>query len=224
MTPNPSTKARRRLGAALCAAVLAALGLTVAGCGSKPGTPAVASLGKASTTTTTTPAPGASVTPADKHKLGMAFSACMRTHGVPNFPDPTSQGGLVINSQSGIDPSSASFQKAQQACQKLLPNGGQPTAAQQAKARSQLLAYSACMRSHGVPDFPDPVFQGARASLKVTAGNGLNPNSPQFQKAQQACQSVLPGAPVGSRSAGKAAVTSSGGGAKSTGGAVIGIG
>ncbi len=82
------------------------------------------------------------------------FAACMRKNGEPSFPDPNAQGQITVN----IDPGSAQFQKAQQACRKLLPNGGAPSPAQQAKARRASLAFSACMRSHGEPNFPDPQF------------------------------------------------------------------
>ena len=87
----------------------------------------------------------------------MKLSACMRSNGVPNFPDPNAQG--VIQG-SGIDPNSPAFQKAMQTCQKLTPNGGKPTPAQQAQAKAQALKMSECMRSHGVSNFPDPGSSG----------------------------------------------------------------
>jgi hypothetical protein len=125
------------------------------------------------------------------------FASCMRSHGVPGFPDPNAQGAISVSSASGIDPGSQQFQHAQQACQKLLPNGGQPSPAQQAQMRTQALAFSACMRSHGVPNFPDPQFSsGGRVTMKLTAGSGgsgIDPSSPQFQAAQKACQKDLPG-------------------------------
>ena len=48
-------------------------------------------------------------------------------------------------------------------------------------------AFSKCMRSHGVPLFPD-----SRADGKSSPGSGVDPNSPQFQRAQAACRSLLP--------------------------------
>jgi len=124
---------------------------------------------------------------------GIAFSRCMRSHGVPNFPDPNGQGAITFGSSDGIDPSSPQFQSAQKSCQKLLPHGGAPTPAQQAKAQAAMLRYSACMRSHGVPKFPDPNFSGGRISLRIDSKNGIDPQSPQFQSAQKACQANLPG-------------------------------
>jgi hypothetical protein len=124
---------------------------------------------------------------------GPKFSACMRSHGVPNFPDPNGQGSITFGSSDGIDPGSPQFQSAQKACQKLLPNGGAPSPAQQAKAQAATLRFSACMRSHGVPKFPDPSFSGGRISLRINASSGIDPQSPQFQAAQKACQGSLPG-------------------------------
>jgi len=53
----------------------------------------------------------------------LKFAGCMRTHGVPNFPEPSSQGNTFIQSGSGINPNSAAFQSAFAACQKYLPAG-----------------------------------------------------------------------------------------------------
>ncbi len=126
----------------------------------------------------------------------LAYAQCMRSHGVANFPDPNGQG--VIRG-SGIDPGSASFRAADKDCRHLLPNGGQPSAAQQAKALAQALKYSQCMRSHGITDFPDPQSQaggGISISLRAGPGSDLNPQSPQFQAAQKACQGLM-GGPFG---------------------------
>jgi hypothetical protein len=185
------------------------LGLLAAGCGGGGPAPSVASLGTTSTPTKTgsnsTPSGGAGGSSPQTSSGGggggtmsitgnvqeMAkFAACMRQNGEPSFPDPNAQGQI----STSINPGSAQFQKAQQACRKMLPNGGTPSPAQQAKARRATLAFSACMRSHGEPNFPDPQFgAGGRVSLKISAGSGLDPRSPQFQAAQKACQKNLPG-------------------------------
>jgi hypothetical protein len=114
----------------------------------------------------------------------------MRRNGVPSFPDPNAQGQISAN----IDPGSAQFEQAQQACRKLMPHGGTPSPAQQEQSRRSALAFSACMRSHGEPKFPDPQFgSGGSVRLKISVGSGVDPGSPQFQAAQKACQSDLPG-------------------------------
>jgi hypothetical protein len=52
------------------------------------------------------------------------------------------------------------------------------------------------MRSHGVTNFPDPTTPGGGVSLRVNAGpGGVDPSSPGFQSAQNACASLQPGGP-----------------------------
>jgi hypothetical protein len=121
---------------------------------------------------------------------GAKFSACMRKHGVTNFPDPNGQGLITIHSGEGIDPGSPAFRSARTTCDKLLPNGGQPTPAQIAQQQQKLLAFSACMRAHGIKDFPDPSNGGLR--IHVQPGSDIDPSNPTFQKAQQACKGNLP--------------------------------
>jgi hypothetical protein len=52
------------------------------------------------------------------------------------------------------------------------------------------------MRAHGVPNFPDPSGGGG---IHIQAGSGINPQSPAFQTAQQACAKLLPGGGPGSQ-------------------------
>lgn len=46
----------------------------------------------------------------------LAFARCMRAHGVPNFPDPTSSSGAQAGAPDGIDPQSPAFQSAARVC------------------------------------------------------------------------------------------------------------
>lgn len=186
---------------------LAAFGLLAAGCGGGGGSPGIASVAGDTTPVTTTaqsgPSLGAGKLPSGvgsgHFQIGMRvgnaadgakFSACMRKHGITNFPDPNSQGVITISSGMGIDPGSPRFQSARTACDTLLPNGGQPTPAQIAQAQKQMLTFSACMRAHGLKDFPDPSNGGLR--IQDHPGSDLDPSNPTFQKAQQACQKDLP--------------------------------
>jgi hypothetical protein len=121
------------------------------------------------------------------------FAACVRSHGEPNFPDPNAQGQFSMSAVTagGIDPRSPQLGRAVQACEKDLPKGG-PAAlspAAQAKARQQVLAFSACMRSHGVPNFPDPPSGGQ--AIRILPGSGIDPQSPQYQRATTSCQKYL---------------------------------
>ena len=183
--------------------LLLVLGVTVAGCGSGSKSPGVASLGGSATTTSSSQGSASSgggggfSTGKGGSRQGfhvamngsLKFSQCMRAHGVSNFPDPNGQGQIGIDSSTGIDPRSPTFQSAQKACRKLLPNGGQPTPQQLAKAKQSALAFSACMRKHGVKDFPDPDFSGGgvKMTLGGKPGSDLDPNNPTFRKAQAAC-------------------------------------
>jgi hypothetical protein len=123
----------------------------------------------------------------------LAYSECMRSHGIKSFPDPNSQGGISISGRpgSGIDPNSPQFKAADQACRKLLP-GTKLNPAQQAANEAKALQYSECMRTHGIPDFPDPNGQGGIA-IRVRPGSDLDPKNPRFQAANNACQHLMPG-------------------------------
>jgi hypothetical protein len=177
-----------------------ALGLALAGCGGSSSSPGVAHVG---TTSASSPAGGSGggtpespETSATVQKEMVKFSQCMRTHGEPEFPEP-SEGGIHIESHNGHgpNPESPRFQAAEKACSRYAPQKLAPSPAQQAKMQEQALKFSECMRSHGVPNFPDPKFSGGgtRVRLKVGGAGGLDPSSPQFQAAQKACQSNLPG-------------------------------
>ena len=83
-----------------------------------------------------------------------AFSACMRSHGVANFPDPGADGRIRI--PPAIDDRLPTVRAAYRACQSLAPSESSLTGQGGTMSQEQLLAFAACMRSHGVPAFPDP--------------------------------------------------------------------
>jgi hypothetical protein len=120
-----------------------------------------------------------------------AYSSCMRSHGVPSFPDPNAQGKLYLKVTKGsaLDPRTPQFQAAAAACKALAPR--QTTSASDAQLSAQGLQFAACMRSHGVPNFADPQISGGH--FMMTLPKGIDPNSPRFQSAQQACRSLMPG-------------------------------
>jgi hypothetical protein len=72
---------------------------------------------------------------------------------------------------------------------------GSPAAGSAATLQREVLAYAACMRSHGVPmpNLPAPAsLPRNKPTAQPAAVNGPDPDSPQFEAAQQACQSLLP--------------------------------
>ena len=114
----------------------------------------------------------------------------MRAHGVSDFPDPTvgSNGLPSWTFDAGnVSPQSPAFRAAHQVCKNDLPDllG---TSAEKAAANAAALKYATCMRSNGVPNFPDPNGQGL-IQIKNATGS-LEPSSPQFQKAEAACKSL----------------------------------
>jgi hypothetical protein len=116
----------------------------VAGTGSTSSTSAVA--GAAVTTLPSAASP---------QEQALEFAECMRSHGIADFPDPSSGGGFTFNADPGIV-HGPHFQAAQNACQKYMPPGpgsGPPPSAQ---AMAQMLKVSQCMRRHGISNFPDP--------------------------------------------------------------------
>jgi hypothetical protein len=130
----------------------------------------------------------------------LRYAACMRKHGVPNFPDPSASRGFTIP----MDRSSPAWGAAQATCRKLLPYGGPPgpdsATHPSAQALASMLRVSQCMRRHGIREFPDP---GSRLPLHpparsvITDMSGVIPvfpptlvmnfRSPAFAQAEATC-------------------------------------
>jgi len=142
-----------------------------------------------------------------REQAALAYARCMRSHGVPDFPDPDSNGNFHLgNDQQGggskgsgsssggsQEPNSVSSQEtaANQVCNHLLNVGTQLNAAQTQHTLRQLVKYAQCMRAHGVPNFQDP--HPTNGGIGVPSGfgfdmTGIDMHSPQFQSASQACQ------------------------------------
>jgi len=161
-----------------------AFSLLAAGCGGG-GSPRVANVAtstSAATTTTTT-------------QSGLlAFSQCMRSNGMPNFPDPQRfVGGNVKLTIHQLAPSQA----AMSACGHLLPTNGssgpQETAQQQRTRLADELSFARCMRSHGVTRFPDPTAQG-QLTVEMVQAQGIDLHSPAVLQAVQTCLPASHGA------------------------------
>ncbi|MGO9899940.1 MAG: hypothetical protein ACLP0J_09650 [Solirubrobacteraceae bacterium] len=118
------------------AAIMSAMAIAACGSSSKPSSP--------------------SKSASNLEAAGISFADCMRSHGVPNFPDPSSAGGGVQFSGYGINSQSPAFRSAQSACQKLMPGGIGAPVGVSATRIGQGLKIAACMRAHGLRTFPDP--------------------------------------------------------------------
>lgn len=203
---HPTAAARARRVTMLALATLA-IGVLAAGCGGSSKSPTAATVAGASappSSTTSTDAATSTGTPATvAGSPGLAFAECMRSNGVPNFPDPSPGRGLLFQMGDGINPASPAVKAAQAKCRKLLP-GGPPgpgsTTHPSAQTLAKLLKIAVCMRQHGIRQFPDPRtsvpsnlnpaaydeitdFDGAILLFPVT----INLQSPAYKQALAAC-------------------------------------
>ncbi len=128
----------------------------------------------------------------------LAFSRCMRSNGVPNFPDPDANtSNAKVSSAQQLGVSSSQLQAAENACQHLLPRGAND---QFPPAEVQLLLpgmrrFSECMRSHGVPNWPDPTTDSQGRPVFDLSDAGFSrqeAHSPQLSTPTNECQHLLP--------------------------------
>jgi hypothetical protein len=158
---------QRRAGAAILVTALAGIAVLAAACGGGP------------------PADAGSGTGQTPYQQALAYTRCMRAHSDPGFPVPNSRGLFP-------HPAGPQYQSASRACGYLLPS--QPlTAAQKQEHVRQALKFSACMRSHGVPSFPDPIIVRGGTAVGLEPPRGIDSNSPQFQAAVRSCREFEPG-------------------------------
>jgi hypothetical protein len=188
----------------------------VAGCGGSSGSPSVASTGGAATaaasgaTTSASRTTSAGAAASAGASTALAFARCMRTDGVPNFPDPSPGRGLEFPAVADIDRSSPAFRTAQAKCRKLLPGGGPPgpgsTTHPSAKTLAKLLRIARCMRRHRISQFPDPrtsVPSNLAGISDITDFDGaillfpstMNLQAPAYRQALVACDAPPLGLP-----------------------------
>jgi hypothetical protein len=116
---------------------------------------------------------------------------------VSRFPDPTSAGVIPKVTLQQLGVGSAALQLAQAACKNLLPSALQPGPPSQAELRqawSNSLRFARCMRSHGVPGWPDPTGDSSdsdRPNFNLPVG--LDLNSPRITDRIRACEPLLDG-------------------------------
>jgi hypothetical protein len=160
--------------------------------GGAPDSPHVASLQTSTTAKSrhgglsTTTAPKAS----NATRLMDEWAACMRDNGDPEQTDPTNHeyGVINITMPDGVSqtlssqvhgttgPCSQYELDAENALRAANPVAPPPT-------QAQLVQYVDCMRTHGVPNFPNA---GPNGETNFRAA-GVDPNSPSFQNANQIC-------------------------------------
>ncbi|MFD4510166.1 hypothetical protein [Streptomyces sp. NPDC058457] len=183
----PNTYKRMMAGPVLVAVSAAAAGILLAGCSSDSDTAASSSTTAASLT---------------GYQRALAHAKCMRSNGVSNYPDPKgdSSGHVMIEPGSGVDTTSQTYQKAEEKCQSLLPQGLTGGAAPGGSSGSldskKVAAWAACVRSHGVPKFQDPKVSGTQMIIDPIASGIPSPGDATFAKATAACQSKFPGGQI----------------------------
>jgi hypothetical protein len=219
MTPALAVPPVRPVPGISIACVALALAL-VAACSGSPGpTDGVASLGSPGTGTGAAAA-GSRGGSGGQYQHQLAYSQCMRAHGLADFPDPQLQAdgsvtrNIEVQKGSDLDPGTPRFQAAEKACQSLVPapQAGQRT--QQQQAQAQALQYAQCMRAHGVSSFPDPDFSHG---IAFSDNGTYDPNAPSFLAADHACGSLLSGAAAGGAPDGAAGPGTAGGTARPSG-------
>jgi hypothetical protein len=179
---------RRLRRATLLAATVAGIGLLTAACGG-------------SSTETNTFAPGAT------YAQALAFTKCMRSHGVPQFPAPDGQGDFNNAQVEALENNNSQADNAIHQCRSVLPNAGTGLTAEQIQEIQQQNLRSAvkaahCMRAHGIENFPDPAGTTQASGVNwqpVTSAEragGFNQNSPSYEAAFMACNGKLVGGPI----------------------------
>ena len=172
--PRPSWPRRARVAAVII--VMADAALLVAACSGGP----------SSTGSGGSPNAGGSA-----NSQALAYSRCVRSHGVPDFPDPDSNGQIpkeaAVRALRGLsDPRAMA---ATGACANLNPaeQGSRTLTAQE---QQDYLSAAACMRSHGITNFPDPVFSGG--SVHFAIPSSIDASSMPFTQARQTCERLIP--------------------------------
>jgi hypothetical protein len=179
---------RHRARTALVAANVACCALVASACGTSTAQPRVAQLLASGSTGSSAPASGTSDGSGKAKDSGtpkslLAHAECMRSHGVPDFPDPGPI-HIDVKTHPDLDPASPRFVAARRACASLEP-GGTTGVTVSPQLQAAALAYSACMRLHGYPKFGDPIFDSRGEHVSI---NGIDTESAQFQNADTLCQ------------------------------------
>lgn len=115
----------------------------------------------------------------------VAYADCMRSHGVPNFPDASAGGGFDI--PSTIDAQSPAYLSARQTC--TSPPSRAATRGLSDRQKLELIAATKCMRAHGI-NVSDPTFNGAYMTLDELDQTTIA--SPAFKRAEPVCHYPVP--------------------------------
>jgi hypothetical protein len=133
----------------------------------------------------------------DPEAARLAFAECMRDQGV-DMPDPETASGpgggaFAFGTRDG---NPEEFEEALDACDHFLEQAAGERTEIDPEMQDRMLEFASCMREHGI-NMPDPNTDGGIMIQRnddgtVTNGdNQIDPSSPEFQEAQEACQPIL---------------------------------
>ena len=181
---RPDRRKRRALRVLGAVTMLTALGALASACSQSPSGPGAAS-GTSSSSSSGASPPGSAASAGP-----LALAQCMRAHGVHDFPDPDSTGNFDLSGGGDLNPANPTYQAAAQACRSF---GSASKASEPSLSPQQIAAtvqFAQCMRAHGVTNYPDPDSSGHIPGVRRL---GVDPNSPQFQPAVNACEHYMQG-------------------------------
>lgn len=122
----------------------------------------------------------------------LRFARCARSHGAPDFPDPSvdGQGHASFPDEGRVKQESEQVQASCGAILGQLPAAARNSPVTAAQLR-QLKAFARCLRLHGMPSWPDPKPDGTFPIVGTPLGT--EGKTPAFISAAQACRQVYSG-------------------------------
>ncbi len=127
------------------------------------------------------------------------FARCLREHGIraETVSGPSGGHGLKVG---GPGSGPQKMEAAQKACARYRPEPKKVDLSPQQKVETEehLQKFAKCMREHGIKVEVSTQEGAVQIGIHSHPGSGEpNPESPAFQRAQAACQSLMPKPPGG---------------------------
>lgn len=165
--------------------VVVTLALALAACGS--------SGSKSASTSTAGAVPTVPTNTPQVARARLQAAQCFRAHGI-DIPDFTPGGGRIRQAlQTLASYPTAKVQAVTEACasyvRQAFPNatGADLSPTQLSQRQHEALAFSQCMRSHGIA-FPDPPAGGGNGTSYLRALSALGTGSPAVKSAATTCR------------------------------------
>jgi hypothetical protein len=181
---DPAVRWARSVAAVIATACLAVL---AAACGGSSGSPGVAGAGSSTS--------GQSSSSSSRSDQLLAFSLCLRSQGVPGFPDPEpdqTEFKLPPANEPGYGASGSQLWSAVSTCRHLLPPGAGAWYPRSEIPRilRGMRKFAECMRNDGISDWPDPKFD-SQGRLGFTGPGADNPPGSRTDHVVNQCHHLL---------------------------------